>query len=338
MTNTLPLVSICIPTYNRASMVHDAIRSALSQSYPNLEILIVDNASTDNIREVVESFHDSRVSLSINTRNLGLFGNFNRCIELAKGKYIHILHSDDSIDPKFTETCVSYFESNPSVAMTFTAAEMLTKNVSLIQKLADENIIYPAPEAFQKILMTRNFIVCPSVMVRRDVYEQVGAFSLEYPFSSDFYQWLKIARVYDIAYIANARVFYRQGEHSESFRLQYTSPAGYLDTQKIFLQVLIDIGDEAKCYAVELNTAFRVFISDCLFAGFTRTDTMKAGGTSVLWGIALGMWGLIRPQSMTDSLKKCWDLLIILVAGIGMQFSLARNLVRTIFYRKIQIY
>jgi len=338
MTDSNPLVSICIPTYNRASMVREAIQSAISQSYPNLEILVVDNASSDNISEVVESFHDSHLKLFVNKKNLGLFGNFNRCIELAKGKYIHILHSDDSIDPAFTETCVSFLEEHPTVAMTFTAADMLVGGNSKSLKLAEKNLVFQAPEGFQKILLTRNFIVCPSVMVRSDVYKQVGSFSLEYPFSSDFYQWLKISRLYDIAYIADARVFYRQGEHSESFRLLFSSPAGYLDTQKIYVQLLLDLGDESRRYAVELNTAFRVFIFDCLFAGFTRSDTMKAGKSSLLWGIALSVWGLIQPQSMTDSLRKTWYLLVIQIAGFLMQFSCIRIVVRMILHRKTDLY
>jgi glycosyltransferase involved in cell wall biosynthesis len=338
MTISDPLVSICIPTYNRASMVHEAIQSAISQSYANLEILVVDNASSDNIREIVASYQDSRLKLVINEKNLGLFGNFNRCIELARGKYIHILHSDDAIDLTFTETCVTFLESHPSVAMTFTAADMLAGGDSKPLILAEKNLVFQAPEGFQKILLTRNFIVCPSVMVRRDVYELAGSFSLEYPFSSDYYQWLKISRRYDIAYIADARVFYRQGEHSESFRLQFTSPAGYLDTQKIYLQLLIDLGDERKRYAVELNTAFRVFIFDCLFAGFTRSDTLKAGSASLFWGIALSVWGLIQPQSFTDSVRKGLYLLVIQSAGFLMQFSWIRTVVRKILYQKTVLY
>jgi glycosyltransferase involved in cell wall biosynthesis len=338
MTDSHPLVSICIPTYNRASMVHEAIQSAIDQSYENLEILVVDNASSDNIKEVVESFQDSRLRLVVNEKNLGLFGNFNRCIELGKGKYIHILHSDDAIDSRFTQTCVEFLESSPSVAMTFTAAEVISGATTKSLKISDNNLIFAAPEGFRKILLTRNFIVCPSVMVRREVYEQVGSFSLEYPFSSDYYQWLKIARLYDIAYIADTRVFYRQGEHSESFRLQFTSPSGYLDTEKIYLQVLLDLGDERKRFASELKMAFRVFINDCLFAGFTRSDSMKAGSAALFWGIALGVWGLLQPQSVADSIRKAWYLLVIQVTGFLMQFSWIRAVVRKILYRKTVLY
>ena len=84
-----PLVSICIPTYNRAGMVRKAIDSALSQSYQNIEVLVVDNASEDAIESVIAGYNDSRLQFFKNTKNLGIFGNFNRCIELSLS-LIHI--------------------------------------------------------------------------------------------------------------------------------------------------------------------------------------------------------------------------------------------------------
>ena len=338
MTESHPLVSICIPTYNRASMVHEAIRSAIDQSYENLEILVVDNASSDNIREVVESFQDSRLSLIVNEKNLGLFGNFNRCIELARGKYINILHSDDAIDSRFTQTCVEFLESHPSVVMTFTAAEVISGGTTKSLKMSDNNLIFSAPEGFRKILLTRNFIVCPSVMVRREVYEQVGYFSMEYPFSSDYYQWLTISRQFDVAYVAGANVLYHQGDHSESFRLQFTSPAGYLDTQKIYLQILLDLGDNRTQYITELNAAFYTFIRDCLFAGFTRSDHMRAGNAGIFWGISLGVWGLIQPRSFVSIIKKGLYLLIIISSGLLMQVALIRMVVRKLLSGRTNLY
>jgi len=99
MTEQSPSVSICIPTFNRSGMVERAIESALSQTYHDLEVIVVDNASDDNTEDVVASYADPRLKFFKNPKNLGLFGNFNRCIELSRGDLIHILHSDDYIDP-----------------------------------------------------------------------------------------------------------------------------------------------------------------------------------------------------------------------------------------------
>jgi glycosyltransferase involved in cell wall biosynthesis len=306
-----PLVSICIPTYNRASMVGEAIRSALDQTYSPVEVLVVDNASTDTIEDVVSSFRDPRLKLVKNEKNLGLFGNFNRCVELARGKYIHILHSDDYIDPGFTGTCVGFMESHPGVAMTFTSVTALSGEDQNRICTCTQDTIYPAPEGFREILRSRSMISCPSVMIRSDVYDTVGLYSLEYPYSGDLYQWLRIARRFDIAYVAGATLYYRQGEHSESFRLLFRSPLGYIDTIKIFIRVMDELGSEAALYRRDLNTALRRHLRDCLFAGTVRSDLMAAYSPLIFIGFAFNTWSLILPESIVDRLKKFSEFFLI---------------------------
>lgn len=88
-------MSVCIPTYNRAERLADAIRSILEQSFQDFELVIVDNHSTDHTEEVVASFHDERIRFIVNDWNIGAAANHNRCLLEAKGKYIKFLHSDD---------------------------------------------------------------------------------------------------------------------------------------------------------------------------------------------------------------------------------------------------
>jgi len=90
-----PLVSICIPTYNAKKTVVQTVQSILNQTYKNLEIIIVDNASTDNTLDLLQKFKDPRIKIYKNIKNIGAEKNFSRCIELAKGKYIAIFHADD---------------------------------------------------------------------------------------------------------------------------------------------------------------------------------------------------------------------------------------------------
>ena len=84
------LLSVCIPTYNRAKLLREAIESILQQSYVDFELIIVDNASKDDTKEVVNSFKDPRIRYFKNSSHLGLALNWNRCIALAKNNYICI--------------------------------------------------------------------------------------------------------------------------------------------------------------------------------------------------------------------------------------------------------
>jgi glycosyltransferase involved in cell wall biosynthesis len=327
-----PLVSICIPTYNRAGMIGRAIESALGQTYKNIEVIVVDNASSDNTAAVVASYEDESLTYVKNERNLGLFGNFNRCIELATGKYLHILHSDDYIDPNFTALCIAFFQENPSVVMTSTRARIVSDGFEKNITCSDTDRVYTAPEGFRRLLASRSFIACSSVMVKREIYDETGPFNPEYPYSSDFFQWLKIARNHDIGFVSGACVFYLQGEHSETFRLMFSSPQGYLDMLRIFIQLQIDLGKDLDQYAAECLAAQRRFIHDCLFAGFTRGDTMPGFSASVFNGFSLTCWTLEKPLSVTQSFGKLQDLVVILSAGLLMSWSPSRRIIRALFF------
>lgn len=91
----LPLISACIPTYNSAQYIRHAIDSILQQSYDKFELIVVDNASTDNTEEIVRSYHDSRIFYFKNESNIGYPGNVNRAIGHAKGDFITIVCADD---------------------------------------------------------------------------------------------------------------------------------------------------------------------------------------------------------------------------------------------------
>lgn len=311
MNEESPLVSICIPTYNRAGMVSKAIDSALAQSYWNIEVLVVDNASQDDIESVIAGYQDPRLKFFKNRRNLGLFGNFNKCVELSRGAYIHILHSDDFIDPCFTQTCVEFMQSHHGVAMTFTSVQVISGTEQNRICASTDDKIFPAPEGFQQILQSRHLISCPSVMVRKNVYDAVGQYSLEYPYSGDLYQWLKIARRFDMAYVAGATLFYRQGEHSESYRLLFKSPSGYIDSIKIFIRVIDELGAGTAAYRHDLNIAIRRHLRDCLFAGLVRSDLMESYSPMVFIGLAFSTWGLIITRSISDRLKKFYEFFLI---------------------------
>jgi len=333
-----PLVSICIPTYNRAEMVSKAIESALGQTYQNIEVIVVDNASTDNIEEIVGSYDDQRLTFVKNKENLGLFGNFNRCIELYNGSFLHILHSDDHIDPYFTEICVAFFESNPGVFLTCTSSRKITETNILENKIFDENFILKAPEGFRKLLSERCFISCPSVMVRRGLYEELGKFSLEYPYSSDYYQWLRVSRFYDIGYISDAWVNYKIGEHSESYRLLFKTPLGYMDTLKIHMAIISELGEEIENYSSEINESLKRFIGDCIYAGFTRSDKMDNFRPGIFIGIAKTARSLLLPNSiMKFAINLCYELLFLII-GLIISSSLLRNLFGKIFLKKECLY
>ena len=134
MNNKLPLVSIVITSYNREHWVGHAIQSSLNQDYPNLEIIISDNNSTDNTDEVIRSFcSDSRIKYHKNDTNIGMNENFKKAsFELASGEYITYVSSDDYlVNNAFISECVNKILQNPNVVQV--SAKMLNLNTKTNQ-------------------------------------------------------------------------------------------------------------------------------------------------------------------------------------------------------------
>ena len=330
-----PLVSICIPTYNRANYITKAIDSALGQTYRNIEVIVVDNASTDNTEEIVSRYNDPRLKYVRNPENLGQFGNFNRCIELYKGDFLHILHSDDYIDSDFTEKCVDFFNKHSDVWLTSTSSRIISSEKAVETKVFESDTVLISPSGFRKLLSERCYIACPSVMVRRGLYEDknIGKFSLEYPYSGDYYQWLKVIRQFNVGYVSDAWLNYQTSDISESYRLLFKSPMGYFDTLKIYAQLVIDLDDDVLDYTPELNSAFKRFIGDLIYAGFTRSESMPNYSPSVFIGTALVACSMIKSISISTSLVKFFYYLILILMYVPIRIKLLRGIIGPILSR-----
>lgn len=202
-----PKVTIAIPTRNRSKLLKRAIQFVLKQTYENYELIIVDNASTDNTKKVVKSFKDRRIHYQKNKKNLGIIKNWNKCIKYARGKYLNIFHDDDVIYPTFIEEAVLALDANPSVGFTFP----LNKRVDINRKFlntwwADYNKRSGLISGLDYILMTiekeRCISLAPSMVFRKNVFDKVGNFKQVYGYNTfDFNMWFLIALHYDVYYI-----------------------------------------------------------------------------------------------------------------------------------------
>src|SRR5262245_1141872 len=110
----MPRFTIGISTYNRADLLREALEAALGQTYPDVEILVCDNASQDRTAEVVESYGD-RVRYHRNATNIGMYPNFAKAIELASGEYFSLLQDDDLIHRDFVRRALEAFARDDDV-------------------------------------------------------------------------------------------------------------------------------------------------------------------------------------------------------------------------------
>jgi glycosyltransferase involved in cell wall biosynthesis len=223
-----PLVSVCIPTYNAEKTVVSTLKSILDQTYQNLEIIIVDNASTDDTLALLRKFEDPRIKIYKNSKNIGAEKNWSRCIELARGEYIAIFHADDLYMLEMVEKQVQAFQDNPSVGAVFTMAnrinergEVLGEGILLPAELREKRIYY-FHEIFISIMGNLNFLRCPSAMVRSEIYKELAPFNDErFGTSVDLDMWLRILERHPIAILDEKLMSYRISDIQGSYSYNY---------------------------------------------------------------------------------------------------------------------
>src|SRR5918995_457239 len=190
-----PLVTVVIPCYNQAHFLSEAIESVLSQSYPNFEVVVVDDGSTDDTSEVAGRYlHVSRVHL-ISQKNQGLSGARNTGIGHARGEYLVFLDADDRLLPEALEAGVRELEAHPECAFVSGRCNNIGPDGSPLKdppRLHVEGDHYLA-------LLRRCYIWPPAVvMFRRWVFEAVGGFDTSLRSSEDYEMYLRVARRFPV--------------------------------------------------------------------------------------------------------------------------------------------
>lgn len=125
-------ITVCIPVFNRRDLVGTAIQSVLTQDIEDLDLLVIDNCSTDGTWEYLNSLSDRRLRVLRNERNIGMFGNFNRCGELACGDFILFLCSDDKLAPGFLSHAIRKLTAEPRAAMLNSVGHMIDETGAVV--------------------------------------------------------------------------------------------------------------------------------------------------------------------------------------------------------------
>lgn len=324
MSNELPLVCICIPTYNAGATIRETLESILAQTYPHLVIHVSDNASADDTLKIVESVADARVIIHRHAENIGGEGNFNRCIQLAEGQYTAIFHADDVYEPDMVAKQVAFLEANPLAGAVFTEATTINEagnvigEIRLPKGISFQRGLYDFETMFKAVLQHANFFVCPSAMVRTPIYQQeiVRWRGDMFGSSADLDVWLRIASKHPIAILNEPLMRYRidSKQYSNAVRLRTERPdifrvlEHYLAQPEVKAALTnadwqhyreLEINDQVW-RAINLFTTGRMYDAKIMLRGVFNSDTLHAALTSrrgfltLLTGVALYLLILMR--------------------------------------------
>jgi glycosyltransferase involved in cell wall biosynthesis len=191
----MPKVSVIIPTYNRAEYLGDSVRSVLSQTYSDFEVLVIDDGSTDDTAKVIETIRDPRLRY-ISQDNRGRSNARNHALSLAGGKYVTFLDSDDLYLPNKIELQVAYLENHPGVGMVYTSAYCIDEQGEILphQYIASASgFIYDSIAFFTPVT-----VILPTVMTYKAIMVRVGNFDENLHRFEDTDMWRRISKSYRI--------------------------------------------------------------------------------------------------------------------------------------------
>ena len=203
-----PLVSVIIPTYNRAWIIKESVDSVFSQDFNDFELIVIDDGSTDNTLEILNSYGEDIIV--IHQRNQGVSSARNRGLMEASGSLIAFLDSDDLWLPGKLSLQVDFFNSNPTALICQTEEIWMRNNVRINPKKRHKK---PAGLIFEPSLAL--CLVSPSaVMIRRSLFDDVGLFDETLPACEDYDLWLRISCKYPVCLI-DIPLIIKRGGHDD---------------------------------------------------------------------------------------------------------------------------
>jgi GT2 family glycosyltransferase len=257
LVTPLPLVSICIPTYNAEAFIAETIDSALVQTYAAIEIVISDDGSSDRTIEIAEQLLASKLKGKGTTwqldghDRLGIAANWNHSIGLAQGKYIKFLFQDDAIAPNCIAKMVALAEQDAEIGLVFARRNIINSDDTKLDRLyVDITQGWTKLNAIQSgrsLLADPKLLEAPfnkigeptAVLITKAVFDKVGLFDPNLQQVLDLDMWLRIMAQYKIGYIDEALASFRVHRNQQSIH-NAQSGASWIDDWRLQFKMLGD--------------------------------------------------------------------------------------------------
>jgi glycosyltransferase involved in cell wall biosynthesis len=224
-----PLVSLCLPVYNGARFIAYTLDSLLLQTYGNIEIIISDDCSTDNLNEILQTYNDERISYFKNTQNCGITYNWNKAVSLAKGKYIKLICQDDILAPDCIEEQVRVLEEDQyrTIALVICRANIIDINNQVIlqrKSVLIKGLNNPKRVINKCAFYGTNIIGEPMVgLMRADAIVDIEFDgSNKYMIDLDF--WFKLIQKGQVYLVDKTLASFRVSKNSLSANLNFKQP------------------------------------------------------------------------------------------------------------------
>lgn len=225
-----PLITVIFPAYNCEKYIKESLDTIVNQTYPNLEILVCDDASKDRTRSIIDGYSDSRIKRFHNQSNIGYLKTWNKLIQHSNGKYITFLDADDTCSPHRIEIMVNFLELNLHIGVVgsnihrINTKGKITKSSKFV--LEHEKIVQKMPHQFD--------IVGSSVMLRKEILDEIGGYN-------EFFDRIGAEDLYWLYLISEKYRICNLPDHLYSYRFNENSVMGNLTNhpQKLFISEVL---------------------------------------------------------------------------------------------------
>lgn len=220
------LVSVVLPSYNHEKFIIDALQSVISQDYPNIELIIIDDASTDNSCIIIDDFikqHPLRkIKYIRHEQNAGAVNTLNELFDLAEGDYVALINSDDVWDHSKIRQQVQVLSDFPEIGAVFTHASFINDKGKVLGASAlpysdffvKEN--QPQGHWLRDFFFHYNSLCHSSMMIRKSIHKEIGEYDSRYKQLPDFDYWIRLLKKYEIFIVQQKLVFFRLHEGNVS--------------------------------------------------------------------------------------------------------------------------
>jgi glycosyltransferase involved in cell wall biosynthesis len=267
-------VTVCIPTRNRAAYLRQSVASVLGQTYRDLVLVVSDNASTDETPAVVAGVGDPRLRSQRPETDIGLLGNFNRCLEGLETEFVVILADDEVLYPEHLEESVRFLDAHPTAGMAHCAFDVVGPGGELVAQdvnwcgAGSENRLDAGEDFIRATIGGWSLVAASTAVIRTAALPEGGFLPEDFP-PADLGLWLRLALDWDIGFLATPLAAYRihPGSHSAVYGT-YTA-GGYIDSVEHLLK-----GEEIKLRFLAENR--ERFADHAALAAVARAYTRRA--------------------------------------------------------------
>lgn len=249
------LVSVTINAYNCEKYIADTLTSVINQSYKNLQIIVIDDASTDNTAEIIKGFDDPRIELYSLEKNGHISNAINEGYRRVKGEYMVHIDSDDIMAPDLVEKTIDFLENNSEYGAVFHRPTIIDQNSNDVRDEFLENVFNTTAKTqadFVRLFFeSSNHLLHPGSTMRKSVMDDIGFHDMSLCYLHDFDYWTRLVLKYPIYVFTQPLIKYRMdtsGSHNSDLSIQKTL-AHNTEYSRIIYKMIDNCPDSLFCEA-----------------------------------------------------------------------------------------